>query len=143
MANTSLKVFSKKKAHFLLVLAKRIVPPVGDLDEAEQMAVVKAVDEALALRTPAIQLQFKVFLDLIRLSTLVRHRKTLERLPFEKLDVQLTKLENHPVAKFRTGFWGVKTLIYMGYYGDPDRAAQFDYTPSLKGNERLHENQGS
>ncbi len=134
----SLKVFSDKDAKFLLVLAKRIVPDIATLPEEEQMGVIGRIDDALASREPALRLQFLAFLKILKLSSLPRHFKTFDRIKPEQQDVMIKKFEDHAISKLRSGIWGVRTLIFMGYYGNPDRASQFHYTPSINGNEKLH-----
>ena len=134
-----LRVFSKREAEFVLVLARRMIPQLDGADESEQRKVVQIVDDALASRAPGLQTQFKVFLKLIRFSPLVRYGKKLDSLPPEDQDKVMRGFQDSPIPKFRSGMWGLKTLIYMGYYGDPDRAGQFGYNPSLTGNEKLHD----
>jgi hypothetical protein len=51
-------------------------------------------------------------------------------------------LESSPVRLLRVGVWGLKTLIFMGYYGQPVIAARTGYTPSLDGNEVLRARKG-
>ena len=132
------KVLSEKKAKFILVLARRIVPEVANLDQKEQREIAGVVDEALAIRGSALQFQFKTFLDLIRFSSMLRHGKTLERCAPEVQDRLLKKFEDSRIPRIRAGMWGLKTLIFMGYYGRHERAEQIKYTPSLNGNEKLH-----
>ena len=134
----NLRVLSKKKARFLLILARRIVPEVAGLTEEEQGEVVRTVDGALAEREPAIQVQFKLFMDMLRWSTLLRYGRPLDMLSPGDQDTVLRAHEETGVQKMRTGIWGLKTMVYMGYYGNPDRAGLLHYTPSLRGNEKLH-----
>jgi hypothetical protein len=134
----SLKVFSDKDAKFLLVLAKRIVPDIATLPETEQLEVVCRIDDALWGREPALRMQFLAFLKILKLSFLPRHLKTFDRIKPAQQDDLIRKFEDHSIGKLRSGIWGVRTLIFMGYYGNPGRAKQFHYTPSLNGNEKLH-----
>jgi len=46
--------------------------------------------------------------------------------------------QNFPVQLIRSGFWGVRTLVMMSYYGRPDVAALVGYHPSDEGNAVLH-----
>lgn len=137
--NDKLKVFSSKQADFMVVVAKRLVPDIGQLPRERQLDVIRVVDGALSEREPALQVQFGAFLKILNLAPFPRHFKTLKGLPPAIQDKWLRKFENSSIQKFRTGFWGLRTLIFMGYYGDPARAKEFNYTPSFKGNERLHD----
>jgi hypothetical protein len=46
--------------------------------------------------------------------------------------------QDHPLQIVRGGFWGARTLLLLGYYGQPDAGASIAYTPSLDGNAVLH-----
>lgn len=130
-------VLSPRKTEFLLVVARRIVPAIADLPENEQAGIARVVDDALAARGKAMQVQFGLFLDTLRWASVLKKGRPLDKLPGEAQDEVLRRLEDSPVSRIRTGVWGLKTLVYMGYYGDPERAAQFGYTPSFDGNEKL------
>ena len=50
----------------------------------------------------------------------------------------LRTIEAAPLKLVRAGFWGLKTLIFLGYYGQRQTAAAIHYTPSLRnGNDFL------
>ncbi|MBD3857823.1 MAG: hypothetical protein IFK92_15125 [Acidobacteria bacterium] len=38
----------------------------------------------------------------------------------------------------RKGFWGLKAMIFMGYYGQPETNEIVGYAPELDGRARLH-----
>ena len=42
------------------------------------------------------------------------------------------------MAKLASGFWGLKTIVFMGYYSQDAVAPMIGYTPSFAGNESLH-----
>ena len=135
---TTYKVLSRKKAMFILTLARRVVPEVNALDGQEQQKLVQIIDDALALREPVVRFQFKLFLTMIRWSSMLRHGRTLDRLSPDLQDRMLTEFQESPVPRLGAGMWGLKTLIFMGYYGNPQRWEQIHYTPAMNGNERLH-----
>ncbi len=129
-------LFPKKKT-FFLVLAGRIVPAIGSLPPEEQDEIAAVVHEALAQRDKAVQMQFRLLLEVLRWSTMPRHGRPLDKLPGAVQDEVIRRMEDSPFPRIRTGVWGLKTLVYMGYYGDPERAQQFGYAPSFEGNGRL------
>jgi len=134
-----LKVIPEKKAGFILAIAGRIVPEIASLDDRERRGILRVIDDSLASREPVLRMQFMFFLTMIRLSTLPRYARTLDRLAPEIQDRMLHKFEDSPIPRLRIGMWGLKTLVFMGYYGKYERAVQLGYTPSLKGNEKLGE----
>jgi len=132
------KVLSRRKGEFILTLAHRIVPEVSMLERQEQQELVQIIDDSLSLRAPAVRFQFKLFLTMIRWSSVLRYGKALDRLPPGIQDRMLMQFQESPAARLGAGMWGLKTLIFMGFYGSPKRWKQIHYTPSTKGNERLH-----
>jgi len=132
------KALSAKKAKFVLALAHRIVPETSKLGEDEKCELLHVVDDALAARGPSIRIQMIIFLEIIRWSPFFRFGKPLEKLTTEVQDELLAEFQNSLIPRVRTGFWGLKTLIFMGYYGNCKRWGQIHYTPVLNGNEKLH-----
>ena len=49
----------------------------------------------------------------------------------------LTYLQDHPVQLIRAGFWGLRTLAFLGYYGQPETRAAIGYGPDARGWEAL------
>lgn len=133
----ALTVLSPKKADLILALARRIVPEVSSLEGEELRRFLCAVDDVLAMRGRSVRRQFLLFLTVIRWLPLLRHFRRFDRLPPETQDLWLGRLQDSPVHPLRAGIWGVKTLIFVGYYGDPGRWDRLGYTPSPAGNAML------
>jgi hypothetical protein len=65
-----------------------------------------------------------------------------ERLPGERQDRWLGFLENAPLTLLRVGIWGLKTLVFLGYYTQDGVQQRIVYVPSKEeGNVRLHRRQ--
>lgn len=126
-----------KTEAFLLVLAQRIAPGTRDLSSDGIQAFFRILREGLAGRPPALQRQFLVFLSAVRWLPALRFGAPFDRLTPEKQDAALRWFQNAPASLLRKGFWGLKTLIYMGYFGQPELAEKFAYRPSREGNSRL------
>lgn len=122
---------------FLHVVGRRVVPPLADLDEAGRARFRTIIATALAERPPGVQAQIRAFLTLLRLAPLLRWGRTFSQLPGERQDRFLRWLQDEAPARLRQGFWGLKTLIFMGYYGQAELGPSFAYTPSRTGNEYL------
>jgi hypothetical protein len=121
-----------------MCVAGCIVPAAGDLDAEGRSRFIAIVGKALADRPRSTQRQFVFFLGLLRWLALVRFGAPFDRLSPENQDAMLRWLLDAPLAKLRGGFWGLRALAFMGYYGQTEVWSSLRYTPSFNGNERLH-----
>lgn len=133
-----MRPLSERQWQFLDTLAARIVPPTTSLDEAGRERFRAIIAHALSAREPAMVRQLKLFLTVLRLAPKLRFGVTLDNLDAERQDAVLRAFQDSPLAKLRQGMWGVKTLIFMGYYAQPEVSPSLRYTPSFSGNEMLH-----
>lgn len=123
---------------FLLLVGERIAPGIAALDPAGRKDVEALVDRAIAARPPRIRRQLALFLQVLRWAPVLRYGRTFERLGVSQQNAVLRWFHDAPVRSFRQGFWGVKTLVFMGYYGRPGIGATIGYRPSRSGNAFLH-----
>ncbi|MBI3269778.1 MAG: hypothetical protein HYZ53_12200 [Planctomycetes bacterium] len=123
---------------FLLVLAHRFVPASSTLDADGERRFLGIIEEFLASRPALVRRQIGLFLGVLRWLPALRHGRPLDALPSADQDAALRRFQDHWFPLFRKGFWGVKTLVYMGYYGRPEAAESFRYRPSKSGNASLH-----
>ncbi len=133
-----MKSLPQEKAEFLRVLAARIVPETAELDAAGQGRFFRIIDEALQDREPSVRRQFAVFLGVLRWAPLLRFGGSLDRLTPERQDAVLRWFEDCPVSLLRKGFWGLKAMVFMGYYGQPETNQLVGYAPSFDGRDGLH-----
>ena len=126
------------KAAFLAVLARRIVPETAGLDQAGKTRFFAIIDRALAARPAAVRRQFAVFLGIIRWAPLVRYGRSFDRLAPAQQDAVLRWFEDNPVGVLRSGTWGLKTMVFMGYYGQPETNDSVGYRPGLPAPEGAH-----
>ncbi|RDD60764.1 hypothetical protein DRB17_16330 [Ferruginivarius sediminum] len=132
------KVFSDRQAAFLQHLATRMVPEARDLNAAQRRRLRMTIRLMLRRRSGMERLQVRLFLFVIRWLPALRYLRPFERMPESAQDRFLAFLEAAPLKVIRAGFWGLKTLVFMGYYGQADIAKEIHYTPSLHhGNEYL------
>jgi len=120
------------------VLAGRIVPESAALDAPARDRLVALVEDLLATRPAKMRRELALFLRVLRWLPAVRYLRPLDRLAARDRDAALRWFQDSPVALFRKGFWGVKTLVYLGYYGRPEAAQAIGYRPSPNGNRFLH-----
>jgi hypothetical protein len=129
---------SDPRRAFLFTLASRMVPWSVNLTPDRREALLRLIGDALATRPPAMQRQFGLFLGVLRWAPVVRYLRLFDRLDGERQDAVLRWFQDCPLALIRSGFWGVRTLIFLGCYGHPDAGAAIAYTPSTDGNAVLH-----
>jgi hypothetical protein len=127
---------------FLLHLAARIIPESAGAPPQVTEPLLAAVDGQLRARPRLQQLEFKVLLLAIRWMTVPVTLRWFERLPAERQDRWLRFLENAPLTLLRVGIWGLKTLVFLGYYTQDGVQRRILYVPSKEeGNVRLHHRQ--
>jgi len=124
-----MKCLSSGKADFLRVLAARIVPETAELDPAGRNRFDTIIDQALAGRDPEVRRQFATFLGVVRWAPLPRFGRPFEKLSGEHQDAVLRWFEDCPVGLLRSGTWGLKAMVFMGYYGQPETNHLVGYRP--------------
>lgn len=123
---------------FLLVVGERIAPGIAGLDREGRDRVSSIMAEAIGARPPALRRQLFAFLRVLRWAPLLRYGRPYDRLAPAQQDAVLRWFHDAPITALRQGFWGVKTLVFMGYYGRPEAGEQLGYRPSRDGNAILH-----
>jgi len=129
---------SEAKWAFLEDLAGDLVPAMDGAEADTRQQFREIVDRALAARPAGVRRQFGTFLAVLRLAPLARFGSTYPRLDAEHRRRALEWFQDCPVSLLRKGFWGLKALVFMGYYAQPATAPQIHYEPSFDGNARLH-----
>ena len=56
-----------------------------------------------------------------------RTGRTLSKLPLEKRTAFLQRLHSSPLMPLRRGLWGIRTLIFMGYYNQDSVREEIGY----------------
>ena len=136
--NGGMDTLSQERASFLATVAERIVPEVGNLDLKGRTRFFQTIDEALRARSPGVRRQFGSLLGVIRWLPLLRWGTSFERLTPERQHRVLSWLMRCPSRTLRQGFWGLRTMVFMGYYGQPETWESIGYVPRVDGNEALH-----
>ena len=113
--------------HILRAVATTVVPESTSLDERAWAEVEAVIDEAIAKRGPRIGRQITLFIRVLQLAPIARYGKAFTRLDPPRRVTFLEAIERSNVLLVRRGFWGVRTLIFMGYYTREDIAAQIGY----------------
>ena len=114
-------------------VATTVVPETASLDDAGWARLEGIVEDALGERPARMQRQLIVFIRLLDVLALARHGRRLRSLPVEKRVRLLEGLQDGPVLLLRRGFWGLRTLIYMGWYAQPETATRIGYQGHIRG----------
>ncbi len=96
-----------------------IVPEAAAFDEPQWTELEALVEAALRDRPPALKRQLRLALRLLQGLPLLRFGRRFTALDAARRARCLTRLENHPLQSVRLGFWGLRTLALLGYYGRP------------------------
>lgn len=114
-----------------------VVPEAKQLDESGWLALEALVEDALEMRPPALRRQLQLFLRAIEWLPVVRYGHTFSALRDEQRGRVLRYLQDHPIERIRCGFWGLRTLALLGYYGRPEGAHAIGYRPDARGWEAM------
>lgn len=118
------------------------VPAAASLDEDAWTRALAIVDGALADRPAPVRRQLALFVRVVEVLARLRHGKGLERLAPERTRRLLEALERSPLLLLRRGTWGLRTLAFMGYYGQEDVRRALGYAAALRGWESRGAGQG-
>lgn len=119
--------------HILHAVATAVVPESSSLDERAWAELYAVVDRAVAERPPRVQRQLLAFVRVLSLMPLVRYGRPLARLDVRQRTRFLESVERSPVLLLRRGFWGLRTLIFMGYYTRADVMEAIGYRAGAAG----------
>jgi hypothetical protein len=131
-------VLTPTERAFVDAIMPLFVPPAAALAPADRAHALDLIDDALGDRPPALRRQFSLLLAVLRWAPVARYGRPLDRLGARQQDAVLRWFQNAPLLKLRAGFWGLRTLIYLGYYGRPEAVHALAYHPVHDGNALLH-----
>jgi hypothetical protein len=100
----------------LRAIGSVVLPSPEALDEEGWREAESIIEGALAKKSAGVKLQLQLFLRAVNLLPLATTGKTLVGLPLDRRRVFLERLHRSPLLPLRRGLWGVRTLLFMGYY---------------------------
>jgi hypothetical protein len=103
------------------------------MDESGWAAFGAIIEHALAQRPAKVRRQLAVFLRLLDVLSMMRHGRPLRKLSFEKRTRLFARIQDSRLLLLRRGFWGVRTLVLMGYYARPEARALVGYAADPRG----------
>ena len=108
-------------------LATTIVPEAAELDEAGWQSVEAVVAEALASRPERLRRQFRLFVRLLGWISMARYGSRLASLDARRRERFLSSVERSRLLVVRRGFWGLRTLVFLGYWTRAEAALAIGY----------------
>jgi hypothetical protein len=114
-------------------IAVTVVPEASALDEAGWSAFEALVEKTLAPRPASIKRQLVLFLRAIEHLPRLRWGRGFSTLTPDERTRFLAGLECAPALLLRRGFWGLRTLVFLGYYARPEAAWAIGYRADARG----------
>ena len=114
-------------------IAGSVVPALQTLDESGWQRVGEVVERALATRPAGVRRQLALLLRMLNVFALARTGRPLSKLPEPQRTRFLSSVEHSRMVLLRRGFWGLRTLILMGYYTQPGAKAEIGYRATAAG----------
>jgi hypothetical protein len=117
----------------LRAIATVFIPELAAIDESAWQRVERIVADALASRPPALRRQILLFVRILDTLSLLRHRRRLAALDERTRTRFVSAIASSPVLLLRRGVWGLRTLVQMGWYSQPDVQQALGYRARAEG----------
>lgn len=114
-------------------IIRAVAPASAGLDEDGWRRAEEIIEGAVRDRSVAMRRQLVLFVKVLEVLSRLRYGRSLGRLAPDRLHSLLLGFERSPVLLLRRGFWGVRTLAYMGYYGQVEVRAGVGYRADPRG----------
>jgi len=110
-----------------------VVPDAETLDEAGWAELERLVLRSLLSRPRELQRRIRFFMSLVQWLPLLRYGRPLSALHPHRRERFLRSLQEHRLDAMRLGFWGLRTLALLGFYGRTEAAQSIGYRPDAAG----------
>ncbi len=114
-------------------LATTIVPEATRLTTGEWLEVEAIVEDYLSRRPEAIRRQLRLFVRVLAVVALLRYGRPLTALDPARRTRFLSAVQDAPILLLRRGFWGLRTMVYLGYYSRAEAANEIGYRANVRG----------
>lgn len=114
-------------------IAGTIVPEARALGDAEWRTVERLIEGVLAMRPEALRRQLPLFIRVLWWLPVVMRGRTFGALGDAERAAVLHAIERGPVSVLRRGLWGLRTLVFLGYYARPEAAAALGWRSDPRG----------
>ncbi len=114
-------------------LATTIVPEATRLTTGEWLELEAIIEDYLSRRPEAIRRQLRLFVRLLAAAALVRYGRPLTALDPGRRTRFLAAVQDAPILLLRRGFWGLRTMVYLGYYSRAEGSKEIGYRANVRG----------
>ncbi len=114
-------------------LATAIVPEATRLTTGEWLELEAIIEDYLSRRPEAIRRQLRLFVRLLAAASFARYGRPLTALDPARRTRFLAAVQDAPILLLRRGFWGLRTMVYLGYYSRAEAAGEIGYRARLRG----------
>lgn len=95
--------------------------------------LVEIVEDALADRPPGVRRQLLLFVRVLEWLPVLRYGRRLQSLDRNRRADLLRRLQESRLLAIRRGVWGLRTLVFMGYYGRREARREIGYRARPEG----------
>jgi hypothetical protein len=117
----------------LRALAEAFVPEIGQATASQWGELEATLEGVVSHRTRAVRRQLSLFLALLAVLSRLRFGKPISRLSLPQRTALLESLARSRALLARRGVWGLRTLMLMGWYTQPEVARLIGYRASPLG----------
>ena len=114
-------------------MATTIVPEAEALDENGWNELERIIEDGLTSRPAAVRRQLRTLVRLLNVLPLFRFGTTFRNAGRETRTRFFLAIQDAPMLLLRRGFWGLRTLVFMGYYGRDAGREAIGYRADLRG----------
>ena len=88
-------------------------------EATERREDLRRIEAALRGRPPRLRRGLRLLILALEWSPVIRHRRRFSSLDADLRAEVLDQVQRSPKLLLRRGFWGLRTLVLLGYYGRP------------------------
>lgn len=114
-------------------LAETFVPEVSEMSPSAYARLVEIVERALDDRTAGIRRQLLLLVRALDWLPVFRYGRRLRSLDRGRRADVLEGLQESRLLALRRGVWGLRTLVFMGYYGREEAREEIGYRARSEG----------
>lgn len=114
-------------------VAATVVPEATRLDASGWRELEGIVERFLDQRPAAIRRQLRLFLNVVQWLPVARFGRPFTALDASRRGPFLTALQDARWLLVRRGFWGLRTLVFLGYYGRAGAGTEIGYQAGPRG----------
>ena len=118
-------------------IARTVCPETAELDEPGWMALEGVIENLLATKPPKLRRQIRMLIRALNAMPVLRYGRRFVKLDPARATSFLSAVQGSSITLLRIGFWGLRTMIFMGYYGRPEIAESIGYRADPRGWEAL------